>query len=45
MTYLLLASAGAVLLVAAPALVFGRMVEFTVRYLEQRPAKKNQNGA
>ena len=37
MTYLILFAAGAVLVVAAPALMFGRMVEFTVRYLEQRP--------
>lgn len=36
MTYLLLFSAGAVLLVAAPALVFGRMVEFIVRHCEKR---------
>lgn len=36
MTYLILFAASAVLLVAAPALMFGRMVEFTVRYLEQR---------
>jgi hypothetical protein len=32
MTYLIFFSAGAVLLVAAPALVFGRMVEFIVRH-------------
>ena len=36
MTYLILFAAGAVLVVAAPALMLGRMVELTVRYLEQK---------
>lgn len=36
MTYLILFSAGAVLLVAAPALVFGRMIEFIVRHHTRR---------
>lgn len=36
MTYLILFAAGLILVVAAPALMFGRMVEFTVRYLEER---------